>query len=92
MTGYSSFLYKSDQEPAILDLKNKFKKAGMIKVAMEESPVGDSQSGGSIENAIKQIQGMMRTYKLAVESKIKAEIPEDHPLIAWLVKLELAFS
>ena len=53
--GHNKIILKSDQEPAILDLKNKFKQTGMIKVAMEESPVGDSQSGGSIENAIKPV-------------------------------------
>ena len=79
--GHTKIILKSDQEPAIIDLKNKFRSTGLVRVAMEESPVGDSQSGGSIENAIKQVQGMCRTYKLAIESKIKGEIPEDHPII-----------
>ncbi len=79
-------IFKSDQTPAIVDLKNKFKKLSLAGIAMEESPDGDSQSAGSIENAMKQIQGMVRTYILASESKIGGEIPEDHPIIAWIEK------
>ncbi len=53
---------------------------------MEETPVGESRAAGDIESAMKQVQGMIRSYKLAIEAKIEGEIPEDHSLIAWIVK------
>ena len=53
---------------------------------MEETPVGDSKSAGSMENWSKQVQGLIRTYILAVEARLGASVPEDHPIIPWIVK------
>ena len=84
--GHKKIVLRSDQEPAIVDLKNKLKKILRCDVIIEETPVGDSKSAGSIENANKQIQAIVRTYKLALEARLKCEIPEDHVIIGWLVK------
>ena len=74
IVGHKGIILRSDQEPAIKDLKEKYERAAPINVAIEETPVGDSKSAGGIENAMKQIQGMIRTYKLAVESRIGGAI------------------
>ena len=76
----------SDQEPAIRDLKNSFKKISKADVMMEETPVGDSKSAGSIENYMKQVQGMIRTFIIHIETRLGATIPEDHMIIPWIVK------
>ena len=60
--GHSKFILKSDQEPAILDLRNqviKDCKAHGIDVLKEESPVGESQSNGVIERAIQDVKGLV---------------------------------
>ena len=31
-------------------------------------------------------QGMVRSLKLALEARIGAEVPEDHPVVPWLVR------
>lgn len=55
-------MFKSDQEPALKQLKEAVTRHYMqgdtrIKqVIIEESPVGESQSNGEIENEIKQLQ------------------------------------
>ena len=38
------------------------------------------------ENAVKQVQAMARTYKLALEKRLGVEIGEDHPIMPWLIK------
>lgn len=86
IVGYKRVMLKSDQEPAILDLKNKLKKVVKIDLVMEETLVGDSQSGGMFENAVKRMQGNARTYKLAVEQRLGLHIPEDHPIMSWLIR------
>ena len=53
---------------------------------MEETPFGDSQSAGSIENYMKQIQGLIRTFIIYIETRLGATIPEDHAIIPWIVK------
>ena len=52
----------------------------------EETPGGDSQLGGMHENAVKQVQAMARTYKLALEARLGAEIRECHDIIPWLIR------
>ena len=60
-----------DQEPAILALKERLIEALGTKVEIieEESPVGDHQANGEIENAIKEVEKQIRVLKLLVESK-----------------------
>jgi hypothetical protein len=87
MMGRKKITLRSDQEPAIKDLKSRFKQVSSVAgVAVEETLVGDSRAAGDIESAMEQVQGMVRTYELAIEAKIKGEIPEDHPLIEWIVR------
>ena len=39
------------------------------ELVTEESPVGDHQAGGSVERAIKSVQGQVRTMKGSVEGR-----------------------
>ena len=90
--GHDKFIFKTDQEPAILALKHAIAKEltagqGDVKrVMMEESPVGESQSNGLIEAAVKTIEGMFRTLKCHIQSKLKQEISADHPIWPWLTE------
>jgi len=56
---YKMVILRSDQEPAILDLKTKVKKLCKTEIVFQETPVGDSQSGGTHENAANPWQGRM---------------------------------
>ena len=51
--GHKKIILRSDQEPAIKDLKNQFKKVRVAGVAMEATRVGDSRAAGDIESAMK---------------------------------------
>ena len=85
-SGVNQLVLESDQEPAILNLKRATKDAtpGM-DIVLEESPVGDSKSNGTIEGQIALVQASIRTGKSALEERYQMEIKEDHPCIAWLV-------
>ena len=39
-----------------------------------------------MENAVKQVQGLARTLKVAPERAISKSIPLDHPVISWPVE------
>ena len=54
------------------------------EVIPEESPVGDHQANGEIENAIKELEKQIRVLKLGLEQKIQLVLKDDHPLMAWL--------
>ena len=65
--GYKKVILKSVQEEAILTLKKLVKREWSGEMTFEESAVAESQSNGSIENAVQQIQGMIRTMRDALE-------------------------
>ena len=46
----------------------------------------DSKGNGSVENAVRQVQGLVRTMKRCLEIRLRRRIPADHPVMAWLVK------
>ena len=54
---------------------------GTFEAPEEGVPVGDSQSAGDVENAVERITAQLRTLKSALESRIKATVPENHPII-----------
>ena len=89
--GYSHFVFKSDQEPAIVALKaavirrlTAIKGEGM-QIIPEVSPVGESQSDGDVESAVKQVQGHFRTLRLQLQARYQEIIPDNHPVLAWLI-------
>ena len=38
---------------------------------LENSPKGDSQSNGAVEKAVRETEGMIRTWKMSAEEKVE---------------------
>ena len=53
--------------------------------APENSAVGESQSNGKAERAVQTVEDQIRTVKLALEARIGARIPCNHPIMHWVV-------
>ena len=51
----------------------------------KESPVGESQSNGDAENAVKQIQGHARVLRDNLEARYQQKIGDEHPCLPWLI-------
>ena len=61
---------KSDQEPATVDVQRAvIAKRGNAPTILVNSPVGDSQSNGRVENAIKKVRNMVNTILSSLESR-----------------------
>ena len=75
---------KSDQEPAILALKNAIAARRSGTTTPIDSPVRESQSNGAVEQAVRRWQGQMRTLKSAYEENMNAKLTVGHPLMGWL--------
>ena len=85
--GYNDkVILKSDQEPAIVVLKEQIaaQRRG-VDTVLEESPVGDSQSNGLAERAVRNIEEMTRTYLNDLQNRIGEQIDLGHKIIDWLV-------
>jgi len=88
---YGQLVYKSDQGPATSDISieiavlrkmSAIKEAG-VQIIPDVSPVGESQSNGEVESAVKQVQGQYRTMRLHVQTSYKNVIPEDSEVSSW---------
>ena len=47
----------------------------------EVSAVGESQSNGKAESAVKAVEDQLRVLKGALESRIGARVPSTHPVM-----------
>ncbi len=56
--GYKKAILKSDNEPAILSLKEAVRRETSLEIVMEESFVGDHQANGIAENAVREARGV----------------------------------
>ena len=101
LTGHTSLILKSDNEPAIMALKNAVKaessqqitttavaarRQRSSKMIGEESAAYDSASNGKVEAAIRWIQGHIRTMKAALESRLQTHVDDNHDCLPWLIR------
>jgi hypothetical protein len=79
-------LVKCDGEPAIKAPRT----ATMEKLPEGAMPIataaGESASNGVAENAVKITKGLMHVHLGALERKVGARFPSDHPVLAWLAE------
>ena len=65
---------KSDQEPAIVDVQRTvIAKRGNAPTILVNRPVGDSQSNGRVEHAIKEVRNVVKTILSSLESRWASE-------------------
>ena len=78
---------KSDQEPAITALGSEIGRVrGSKGTAMDESRVSDSNSNGTIEQAVQEVEGMSRTIRSALETRLGQPITLDHLVTPWIIR------
>ena len=84
--GHKRVTIRTDQEPALVDLANAIITAREEPTTLEHAPVGESQSNGLVERAVRTIEEQIRTFKIALEEKIDRKIPMKHPVMAWIAE------
>ena len=80
-TGFTDIIFKTDNEPAIVAVRNEVKQNGSHKTVPENSIRGQSRSNGFIENANKFVAGQIRTLRSALHTNLNHVINRDHPVI-----------
>ena len=86
--GYRKIIIKTDQESSIMALKQAVIRELQqeVEVLSEESPVGEHQSNGEVENAVKRVQGQVRVTKDSTEAKYQTKMRGDHHAIPWMIE------
>jgi len=59
--GYNKMVFRGDQEPALRTMMERIKMLSGEQCTLEETPVGESQSNGAVESAVKEARGMYKT-------------------------------
>ena len=79
-------IVKADQELAIVDVQIAMQELRPNRIVPINSPVGESESNGRAENFIRRTQEKVRTLRHHVEQKIGMKLPDQSPVMAWLVR------
>jgi hypothetical protein len=79
-------LIRTDGEPALVALRNAITQALPDGATPISTPVGESQSNGGIEGAVKIVKGLLRVHLAALERRVGAKFPSGHPVLTWLVE------
>ena len=79
-------LIRCDGEAALGALRNAITKAMPDGATPVVTPVGESQSNGGIEQAVRTVKGLLRVHLMALEAKISGRFPSEHPVLTWLVE------
>ena len=83
--------FKSDQEPAIVNLQAEIQELRSGMVIPTNSFVGESPCNGRVENTIRRIQEKVRTLRHQLECGIKCRILDNVPIINWMVRWAAEF-
>ena len=84
--GETRLILKSDNEPAIVALREKLGKYHGGIIIPEGPPVGESQANGRLEEAGKTFREFAKVYKDKIEFEIKEVIPGDATVVQWLLR------
>ena len=83
--GFTEVLVRSDNEPAILALKESAATALKLRgvnVKMEESALYGSQSNGLAKSAVKDAKDAVRTNSACLVRRFGQEFPGGHPVLS----------
>ena len=70
----------------LVDLVNGVIEARDEGTIPECSPVGESQSNGAVERAVRSTKDQVRTQRIALQRRIGRKIPAGHAAMTWLVQ------
>ena len=84
-------LVKSDQEASIVELQTQTAKRREyvdygIGTGIEHSKVGDSNSNGKIERAIRDVGNQVRTLRSALESTFGRKLNLSMAIVPWMIR------
>ena len=79
-------ILKCDGENAIGAVRDRLGRYHGGQVTPEDTPPGEKECNGTVEEAGKTIRGIAKTFKEMIEEKIGAEIPVEGVIMQWLIR------
>ena len=79
-------MIKSDQEMAMVALQHEVQRIRDAKTIPVNSPVGESECNGRIENTIRRAQDKIRTLKCHIEAETGLDLNKMPDLMSWVIR------
>ena len=79
-------MFKGDQEASILALQQEVQRLRTGRSIPINSPVGESESNGRVENAIRRVQDKVRTLRAQIEGEAGIKVNELSNIMSWMVR------
>ena len=84
--GQNRIIAKTDQEASVVELQSEIaRRRADIGTSLENNRVGDSNSNGKVERAIRDVGNMVRTLKSALVCNAGMALDIDMTILPWLV-------
>ena len=83
--GRRDVMLKTDGESSTVAVQAKIQSLRLGRTVPRNPPVYDPKANGPCEKAVQDLSAHTRALKLALESRIKAEIKEGDAIIDWMV-------
>ena len=79
-----ALLVRADQETSLTTLLDEIKER-RPETQVERTAVESQQSIGAVERMNREVAGLLRTLKAALEARIGAKVGLDHDFISWMI-------
>ena len=81
-------IVKTDKENSAAEVAREVarERSTEFGTAVDHSAVGESNSNGTIERAIQDVEGQCRTLRKALEDRVTSKFPLKHPVTPWLIR------
>ena len=80
-----ALVVRADQETSLTTLLDEIK-ARRTETLVERTAVESHQSIGAVERMNREVAGLLRTHKAALEARIGVKVGLDHDLINWMIR------
>ena len=87
-TGRSDIRLKTDGEPAILAVQSEIiaRRHLPSRTVPTNPPAYDPQANGAIEKGMQDFFVQLRKMSIALERRVKFEVPSQHPVMDWMIE------
>lgn len=79
-------MIKSDQEKSMVALQHEVQRLRDAKTIPVNSPVGESECNGRVENTIRRVQDKTRTLKNHIAAETGLELDKLHDMMSWVIR------
>ena len=79
---------KSDQEPSVVEVIREVVDGRQAAhgTAVESSAVGESDTNATVERAIQDVEGQIRTLRAGLEARLREKVHIRDPVVPWLIR------